>query len=176
MTSPVEGGRSGAATEPRAIPRLVPGERILSTDGAVGGTIKSEVNEYGNVLVHWDDGLRGWSQARLVVEVREVSPVVSDPEEEARAEIADAAYMKGRADALGSPLSVDEIAERQEVWLPIERALVAQDRIAGPPEENYDPHVTSAANPEDVAREVLRAAEPKLRARAVLEAAREAER
>lgn len=45
---------------------LVPGFRVLSTDGEVGGTVKSEVNEFGNVLVHWDDGLRGWSQARLI--------------------------------------------------------------------------------------------------------------
>jgi hypothetical protein len=85
-------------------------------------------------------------------------------EDDERAEIADAAYMKGRSDALGAPLNVEKIALLSEVWMPIERALVAQDRIAGPPEDNHDPHVTMAPEPRDVALAVLRAAEPKLRA------------
>jgi hypothetical protein len=80
------------------------------------------------------------------------------------AEVADAAYMKGHADALGAALDINSIAQLREVWMPIETALVAQDRIAGPAEDNHDPHVTVAAQPEDVAAAVLRAAEPKMRA------------
>lgn len=89
---------------------------------------------------------------------------MDESEDELRAEIADAAYAKGRADALRAAVPVVEISRLREVWMPVERALVAQDRIAGPPEDNHDPHVTRAEQPEDVALAVLRAAEPKLRA------------
>lgn len=42
-----------------------PGVRVVDR-GGTGGTVVSEVNEFGNVLVEWDDGLRMWPQARLL--------------------------------------------------------------------------------------------------------------
>lgn len=44
------------------------------------------------------------------------------------------------------------------LWMPIEAALVAQDRLSGQPEDNHDPHVARAPDPEDVVVEVLAAA------------------
>lgn len=46
--------------------QLTPGRRVVSASGLVFGTIRSEVDEYGNVLVEWDDGMSYWAQADLV--------------------------------------------------------------------------------------------------------------
>lgn len=49
-----------------ALSKIRIGVRVLSADGEVGGVIESEVNEYGNVRVRWDDGMASWSIARLI--------------------------------------------------------------------------------------------------------------